>query len=509
MGNGDRELYSILSKVVGLVPNSTVNAALTYYTTEDARLTISDFIVDNLTVVMAGVGIVLLLILTLMIQSMRSEKRAKKLISATEIDELTGLYNRDYFFEYADRMYHDHPDTPMDAIVLNIEQFHSVNALNGREFGDQVLRTLGAEIREISEEAGGIAGRFGADRFDIYCRHREDYPVIFDRLQARLDGLAPNASIRLRMGVMPWQAGLEPIQLFDRARTACNMARGHYKEHLIIFDEKVRDQEMYNQRLLNDLRQALDSYEFEVHYQPKYDIQADPPRMVSAEALVRWCHPELGMIPPDDFIPLFERNGQIGLVDKYVWEEAARQIAAWRDEYGVTLPVSVNLSRVDVFDPALVETLEEILRSNGLTHDVFKLEVTESAYTENADQVIKVVEGLREKGYKIEMDDFGSGYSSLNMLSSMPIDYLKMDREFIRNIDHEEKDRQLVALILDIAKSLKVPVIAEGVERETQLQLLKELRCEQVQGYYFPPELNAKEFADRFIKDEGSSKPVV
>lgn len=501
VGNGDRELYSILSKVVGQVPNSTVNAALTYYTTEDARLTISDFIVDNLTVVMAGVGIVLLLILTLMIQSMRSEKRAKKLISATEIDELTGLYNRDYFFEYADRMYHDHPDTPMDAIVLNIEQFHSVNALNGREFGDQVLRTLGAEIREISEEAGGIAGRFGADRFDIYCRHREDYPVIFDRLQARLDGLAPNASIRLRMGVMPWQAGLEPIQLFDRARTACNMARGHYKEHLIIFDEKVRDQEMYNQRLLNDLRQALDSYEFEVHYQPKYDIQADPPRMVSAEALVRWCHPELGMIPPDDFIPLFERNGQIGLVDKYVWEEAARQIVRWREQYGITIPVSVNVSRVDVFDPMLESTLDGILSYYGLDHDALRLEMTESAYTENADEVIRVVEGLRRKGYEVEMDDFGTGYSSLNMLSAMPIDVLKMDRAFIQNIEHNEKDVQLVALIIDIAKNLKIPVVAEGVETEEQMRRLKTLGCSLVQGYYFSRPLHASDFESNIIQN--------
>ncbi|MBR0410755.1 MAG: EAL domain-containing protein [Eubacterium sp.] len=500
VGNGDRELYSILSKVVGQVPNSTVNAALTYYTTEDARLTISDFIVDNLTVVMAGVGIVLLLILTLMIQSMRSEKKAKKLISATEIDELTGLYNRDYFLEYADRMYHDHPDTPMDAIVLNIEQFHSVNALNGREFGDQVLRILGAEIREISEEAGGIAGRFGADRFDIYCRHREDYPVIFDRLQARLDGLAPNASIRLRMGVMPWQAGLEPVQLFDRARTACNMARGHYKEHLIIFDEKVRDQEMYNQRLLNDLRQALDSYEFEVHYQPKYDIQADPPRMVSAEALVRWCHPELGMIPPDDFIPLFERNGQIGLVDKYVWEEAARQIVRWREQYGITIPVSVNVSRVDVFDPMLESTLDGILSYYGLDHDALRLEMTESAYTENADEVIRVVEGLRRKGYEVEMDDFGTGYSSLNMLSSMPIDVLKMDRAFIQNIEHNEKDVQLVALIIDIAKNLKIPVVAEGVETEEQMRRLKALGCSLVQGYYFSRPLHASDFGSNIIQ---------
>ncbi|MBO7698449.1 MAG: EAL domain-containing protein, partial [Erysipelotrichaceae bacterium] len=150
-------------------------------------------------------------------------------------------------------------------------------------------------------------------------------------------------------------------------------------------------------------------------------------------------------------------------------------------------------------DPALEETLENILKENNLDHEVFKLEITESAYTENADQVIQVVGALRKKGFEVEMDDFGSGYSSLNMLSSMPIDVLKMDREFIRNIDHDKKGQQLVGLILDIARSLKVPVIAEGVERETQLQLLKKLGCNVVQGFYFSRPLPATEFEKRFL----------
>ena len=197
----------------------------------------------------------------------------------------------------------------------------------------------------------------------------------------------------------------------------------------------------------------------------------------SVEALIRWNHPELGMIPPDDFIPLFERNGRIGDVDKYVWNQAAKQIARWREEYGRTIPVSVNLSRVDVFDPGLEQTLDGILGYYKLDHDDLKLEVTESAYIENAEQVIQVVESLRRKGYQVEMDDFGTGYSSLNMLSAMPIDVLKMDRAFIRNIEQDERDIQLVALIIGIAQNLKIPVIAEGVETEKQVQLLRDLGC--------------------------------
>ena len=498
---GDTELYSIMAKTVGLVPNATVNAALSHYITEDAKRTLSDFILDNISLVMAGIGAVVLVILLFMARSMQAEKKAKMLISATETDDLTGLYNRDYFFQYANRMYRGHPATPMDAIVLNIEQFHSVNALNGREFGDHVLRVLGNEVREISNETGGIAGRFGADRFDLYCRHTENYQAIFDRLQGKLDELASNASIRLRMGVMPYQENLEPVQLFDRARTACSMARGHYKDHLIVFDEKVRERELFDQRLLNDLRRALDSFEFDVYYQPKYDIQANPPRLVSAEALIRWQHPELGMIAPEVFIPLLERNGKIGEVDKYVWSQAARQIACWRTEYGMTIPVSVNLSRVDVFDPNLEEILDNILMQNGLEHDALKLEVTESAYTEKADQVIRVVEGLRKKGYTVEMDDFGTGYSSLNMLSAMPVDVLKMDRTFIQNIEHDDRNIQMVALILGIAKNLSIPVIAEGVETEAQMQLLKGLGCTLVQGYYFSRPLHPGDFESRILRD--------
>ncbi len=501
LGKGEKELYSILTKMVSLIPTSAFNSALSYYITEDAKPSLADFIEDNLTGVMIGITIVVLAILFLLLRSMRAEKRAKELISLTEIDSLSGLYNRDYFFQYANRIFREHPDEPMDAIVLNIEQFHSINALNGREFGDQILRVLGNELHAVADEAGGIAGRFGADRFDCYCRHAADYQAIFDRLQSKVNAMTPNTSVFLRMGVALCQPGVEPVQLFDRARIACTQARGHYKEHLIVFDEKVRERELLDQRLINDLRRALDNYELEVYYQPKFNVGVEPPRLVSAEALVRWHHPELGMITPDVFVPLFERCGKISEVDKYVWSQAARQIARWQARFGRTIPVSVNLSRVDVFDPTLEKNLEDIIRQNGLERDALKLELTESAYTENAEQVIRVVEGLRDKGYTVEMDDFGTGYSSLNMLSAMPVDVLKMDRTFIRNMENNERDVQLVALILGIAKNLKIPVIAEGVETETQLQMLKNLGCTLVQGYYFSRPLHPAEFETTLLSN--------
>ena len=497
---GEPELYSILTKVADLVPEFSINSSLTHYISEEARGTLQDFIYDRPWVVAAPAAIILAVILVLMIRSIRAQKKAAELIAATETDKLTGLYNREYFLEYAGQLRREHPENRMDAIVININRFHSVNAMNGRAFGDMVLRTLGSEVQAVANENGGIAGRFQADRFDIYCRQIASYKELYARLQAKMDGIASSsAGIRLRMGVMPWKNGMEVVALFDRARTACSMARDSYRDHLVIYDDKMQERENYEQRLLNDLQRGLNSYEFEVYYQPQYDISFDPPKPVSAEALVRWNHPELGLIPPNDFIGLFERHGKIGELDRYVWGEAAKQVARWRDLYGVTIPVSVNLSRVDVFDPALESALDQLLAYNGLKQGTIKLEVTESAYTGNADQVIRVVEGLRRKGYVVEMDDFGSGYSSLNMLSAMPVDVLKMDREFIRRIGQREKDTHLVALILGIARSLKIPVVAEGVETEEQVKLLRELGCPLVQGFYFSRPLPAGEFEEKVI----------
>ena len=424
----------------------------------------------------------------------------RNLISAAERDKLTGLYNRGFFFEYAERIFRYHPELHMDALSLDIERFHSVNELNGREFGDRVLRTIGEEIKDFLSKTEGIASRIEADRFDIFCLHRENYHEVLGGLQKAVNAMSDRVNVRLRMGVKPWSEGVEPSLMFDRARVACNMVRGSYKTHLMVFDDDMRERELFQQRLLNDLRRAVEEHQFIVYFQPKYNIQCDPPRLASAEALIRWRHPELGMISPGTFVPLFERNGLIHVVDNYVWEQTVRQIAAWRDKLGMTLPVSVNRSRTDIFDPALEKNLLNLVESNGLTPKELKLEVTESAYTDNASQLISVIENLRGYGFEIEMDDFGSGYSSLNMLSSLPIDVLKMDMRFIQNVREDVREFRLVELILDIARYLDVPVVAEGVETAEQLALLRKAGCELVQGYYFSKPVLPEEFEKLILK---------
>lgn len=425
----------------------------------------------------------------------------RQLIGATKFDPLTKLYSGGFFFEYAEQVIRFHPTWDMDAVVVNIERFHMINDLNGREFGDTVLKQLGDEIRVFMAETDGLASRIEADKFYLFCRHREDYHAVLSRLQGRVNEATKHVSVRLRMGVCPRMPDTTVNVLFDRAKTACNILRGSYKRHLMIYDEVFRKRELYLQRLLNDLNYAVKDDQFVVYYQPKYDIQSNPPVLKSAEALVRWKHPELGMISPGDFIPLFERNGLIHVVDNHVWAQAIRQIAQWRDELGIVVPISVNLSRTEVFDPLLESNLLRLIEENGLTPDILKLELTESAYTDDSEQLIVAINRLRDCGFQIEMDDFGSGYSSLNMISSLPIDVLKMDMRFIQNVESDDKTFRLVELVLDIAQYLGVPVVAEGVETESQLDLLRKAGCDLVQGYYFSPPVPADKFSELIVKE--------
>ena len=284
----------------------------------------------------------------------------------------------------------------------------------------------------------------------------------------------------------------------DRAKTACDRIRGDYSRHIAYYNNEFYEKSKYQERLINDIDDAIASKDLIVFYQPKYGIQCDTPILKSAEALIRWKHPEFGMISPGDFIPLFESNGLIQKLDRYVWKEAARQVGEWKKTYGISVPVSVNVSRMDIYYPKLRDDFKELLKENGLETNELMLEITESAYADNADQLVNVIENLRSDGFVIEMDDFGSGYSSLNMLTTIPIDALKMDMKFIRNMQKDEKSMKLVELVLDIAKFLQVPVIAEGVETEEQLMLLKERGCDIIQGYYFSKPVPPDEFTKFF-----------
>lgn len=420
----------------------------------------------------------------------------RDIIQSTERDTLTGLYNREYFYRYAEQYDQFHKDMDMDAIIVDVNHFHMLNERYGKTYGDEVLRKIAGQLQQMVKDTGGIVCRREADTFMVYCAHREDYQVIMENASGFLmANEGAENRVRLRMGVYSHvDKTIDIERRFDRAKMAADTVKGSFTKTIGWYDDSLHQRQLYAEQLIEDFPSAIAGNQFQVYYQPKFDVRPDTPILASAEALVRWIHPELGMISPAVFIPLFEENGLVQKLDTFVWKETARQIRDWKDRLGYSVPVSVNVSRVDMYDSNLAESLTSILAEENLDRSDLLLEVTESAYTQDSNQIIETVEHLRQLGFKIEMDDFGTGYSSLNMISTLPIDALKLDMHFIRNAFSEGGNTHLLDVIVGIAKYLAVPVIAEGVETEEQLHALKNLGCDIVQGYFFSRPVPAKEF---------------
>ena len=418
----------------------------------------------------------------------------RDIIESTERDPLTGLYNREYFYRYAEQFDQHHKDMETDAVIVDVYHFHMINERYGRAYADNALRRIGEQLLEMVGDSGGIVCRREADTFMVYCPHREDYPEIMEKASIELlDDDGTKTRVRLRMGIYARaDKTVEIEQRFDRAKMAADTVRMNLSHSIGWYDDSLRDKQLFDEQLIEDFQTAIAERQFKVYYQPKFDIRPDTPVLTSAEALVRWEHPTLGMISPGLFIPLFEENGLIQKLDLYVWRETARQIRKWKDQLQYSVPISVNMSRVDMYDPNLSATLMSILAENNLTGKDMMLEVTESAYTQDSRQIVEAVKELRELGFRIEMDDFGIGYSSLNMISTLPIDALKLDMHFIQNAFEEGGNTHMLEVIIGISDFLSVPVIAEGVETEEQLHALRLLGCDIVQGYFFskpvPPE---------------------
>ena len=428
----------------------------------------------------------------------------RQIIRDVEHDALTGLYNRNFFYEYCRRL-SQKDDIVRDMLAIDIDRFRLVNEVYGKSVADAALKALAEGIGVMLGGRFGIACRSDADLFYVYCDPLEDPQAACDRLLDHVQSrLGPHVSLRLRMGLCRNVTDERTPEWYcDAARSACDTIRSNYARSLMIYDDALHDRELLNERLIADIDEAIRQRQFRVFYQPKYDITGDTPALYSAEALVRWQHPELGFISPGAFIPLFEENGLISRLDDYVWREAARQIRAWKDEYGVALPVSVNLSRMDFYDDRLPDRLMGIVRENGIDVKDLTLEVTESAYSQNMDHMLQTIGQLREAGFQIEMDDFGSGYSSLNMLCIMPLDALKIDMRFVRNLVGHGAGYRMVELVIEMARCLNIPAIVEGVEDEDQYRLMKRAGCDVVQGYYFSRPLNADDFTALLLREKG------
>ena len=429
----------------------------------------------------------------------------RNIIQATEKDYLTGLYAREFFFEYASRLEVSGQGSRMDAVVIDLDRFHVINSLYGRSFGNSVLKAVATTLLPFIEQSNGIASRFENDIFYVLCEHNDSYDQMAEKICSDLKSLSSSIRFSVRIGVLPdVNRNTSLMQQFETARNACNSLKSDRKRSVAFYSEEMHKRELLEERLLDEMQTALDEHQFVVWFQPKFNIRGDKPVLCSSEALVRWKHPELGMVSPGVFIPLFERNALIPKLDQYVWNEAAKQVAKLKEKYGVSVPVSVNVSRIDLFDNDLKQTFTGILKENGLSFNDYLLEITESAYSEDASQLLESIRNLRDAGFRIEMDDFGSGYSSLNSLAEMPVDVIKLDMSFTRRIHENKTMLRVVNLIVEMAKSIGTLVVAEGVETEIQNQLLKQAGCDCVQGYFFSKPLPAADFeafVDERVRD--------
>ena len=427
----------------------------------------------------------------------------RETLRLTERDQLTGLYNKEFFYHYAAQLDLYHKETPTDAIVFDVNHFHTYNDRYGKARGDELLKKIANNARSYLNEVGGIVCRSVADTFMMYSIHTDNYEELLARLSACLDEDSISGNrVRLRMGVyVNADKNVDIERRFDRAKMAADTARDHLNAPIGFFDNSMREAEILEEQLIDGFHTALREKQFVVYYQPKFDVKQDVPVLSSAEALVRWKHPTLGLVSPGVFIPLFEKNGLIQELDNYVWSQVASQIKDWKENLNITLPVSVNVSRINLYDPKLTDKLLNITEMNGLTTENLLLEITESAYTEKTDQIITTVKNLRKLGFYIEMDDFGCGYSSLSMLIDMPIDALKLDIQFIRSAFKEQKDTRLLEAMIGLAKSFEVPTIAEGVETAEQYAELKAMGCNIIQGYYFSRPLPKEEFEKLIINE--------
>ena len=427
----------------------------------------------------------------------------RQIIHSTERDPLTGLYNREFFYNYAETFDQYHKTEMMDAIVMDINHFHLVNERYGRFYADQILRKIGLNLREMVQETGGIVCRREADTFMIYRPHCSDYEDILKSAAEGLSEMGDTSNrIHMRLGVYrkaDKALGIE--QRFDRAKAAADTVRNNYSQNIAVYDERLHEREMFAEQLTEGFDKAIREKQFKVYFQPKYDIRPDRPVLSSAEALVRWQHPDLGFISPGMFVPLFEENGMIQRLDRYVWNETASNIRDWKDRLGLSVPVSVNVSRVDLSDYGIAGRFQQILNDYDLDPEDIILEITESAYSEDEEFIIPAVNALRDMGLRVEMDDFGTGYSSLGMISKLPIDALKMDMIFVRNAFAGYGDMKMIELIIDIAGYLRVPVIAEGVDSKEQVEVLKEMGCDIIQGYYFSKPVPSEQF-EAFIEEK-------
>ena len=409
-------------------------------------------------------------------------------------DSLTTLVPKNLFFKKAQALIDSGAGESWLMINIDLEKFKLFNDWYGRTAGDQVLSRIGAELRMNARRVGGFAGYLDNDDFCLVAPDLSlDIKALYNKLQSILLEYGTSAGFLPSFGVSKSQEGVTVLDLFDRAALACDYAKKDFKNRIRYYSPFMREETEHEFTLLTAFQEALSGHEITFFLQPQCHVSTGA--VIGAEALARWQKKDGTYYSPAYFIPVLEKYGFITDLDKYIWEAVASWIHDWLSQGSSLIPISVNVSQIDIFTINVPEYFKKLVEKYALPWNAIKIEITESACADDSNKVSEAIEELRELGFLVLMDDFGSGYSSLNMLHEMEVDAIKMDARFLHlERQNEEKGIHILESVVNMAKTMGLPVIMEGVENAQQKDFLMHLGCRYIQGYYFYRPMTIQDF---------------
>ncbi len=416
-------------------------------------------------------------------------------------DLLTGLLNREQFYIDTARLIKEHKDVKYCIICSNIKDFKFVNELFGVEKGNDILKKEAEYIKGFIGD-DSIAARLHGDRFAICMpRIRFDEELI-NKAISGIQYAFKNSSFHMHIfaGVYDIEDVNERVSIMcDKANLASETIRNEYKINIAYYTEHLLEKSIEERKIIGEFDRALDNEEFVMYLQPQVDEYGHP---YGAEALVRWQHPEKGLLSPGMFIDVLEKTGFVYRLDRYMWNKAAKQLSIWKKRGIENYHISVNISTKDFYLVDVYETFTGLVEKYDINPKLLKLEITETALMSDFDKNTRIIRKLQNYGFDIEIDDFGSGYSSLNMLKDISADVLKIDMGFLRASENEVKGQDILESIIELAGKLGMRVITEGVEKESQLDMLSMMGCKIFQGYYFSKPISVEDFEEKYGLDK-------
>jgi len=418
----------------------------------------------------------------------RELEASKEFVERLAYDDLTGLLIRQAFLQRAEQKIKENPSVKYGILALDFENFKASNTLYGEERCNEFLAYISRKMKEKLPD--NLVGRFGGDQFVILFDSDKDYLSFINLYKTQILESSPIPSQIVKFGIYtPIDKSLLLVRCCDRAFLAISQIKGVYGKQIAFYEDIMQKQILDEQKIVESMENGLNNGEFKVYYQPKHESVTD--KIAGAEALIRWQHPVYGFMNPGQFIPLFERNGFITKLDTFIVDQVCKDIIRWKNDGLPIVPVSVNISRRDFIEPGCIENQLAIIEKHQIDHNLIHIEVTESLYSENTNIIVSKVRNAQDLGFLIEMDDFGAGYSSLGLLSTFPLDVLKLDISFVRNID---VNKIVIENIIKMSHRMSLLVVAEGVETEVQYKILKGLGCDLIQGFFFSKPLAVDDF---------------